>query len=155
GARISGHGTDTIVIDGIERLHGCDYTVMPDRIETGNYLVAAAATGGRVMLKGTCPHTLEVVLAKLEEAGARIERGEDRVSLGMPGRRSKAGGVRTGPCPGVPTDMQAQFTAMNAIAEGTATVTDTVFENRLIQTHETNRMGAHIVIEGHTAIITG
>lgn len=155
GARISGHGTDIVIIDGVERLHGCDYTVMPDRIETGTYLVAAAATGGRVMLKGTCPHTLEVVLAKLEEAGAEIEQGEDWVSLDMGGRRPQAVSVKTAPYPGFPTDMQAQFTALNAIAEGIATVTETVFENRLIQTHEMNRMGAQIVIEGHTAIITG
>lgn len=155
GARISGHGTDTVVIDGVERLHGCDYTVMPDRIETGTYLVAAAATGGRVLLKGTCPGALEVVLAKLEEAGALIEQGEDWLSLDMAGKRPRAVSIKTAPYPGFPTDMQAQFTAMNAIAEGTATVTETVFENRLIQTHEMNRMGAHIVIEGHTAIITG
>ena len=155
GAQISGHGSDTITIVGVERLHGCDYRVMPDRIETGTYLVAAAATGGSLMLRDTCPHTLEVVLAKLEDAGALIEQGEDWVSLDMQGQRPRAVSIKTAPYPGFPTDMQAQFTAMNAIAEGTATVTETVFENRLIQTHEMNRMGAHIVIEGNTAIITG
>ncbi len=155
GARISGHGSDTIIIDGVERLHGCQYRVMPDRIETGTYLVAAAATGGRIMLRDTCPHALEVVLAKLVDAGAQMDQGEDWISLDMEGRRPRAVSVKTAPYPGFPTDMQAQFTAMNAIAEGTATVTETVFENRLIQTHEMNRMGAHIVIEGNTAIITG
>ncbi|GAB3310815.1 UDP-N-acetylglucosamine 1-carboxyvinyltransferase [Haliea atlantica] len=155
GARISGHGTDTIVIDGVERLHGCDYAVMPDRIETGTYLVAAAATGGRIHLRHTCPETLEVVLQKLREAGADIEEGDDWVSLDMHGRRPRAVSIKTAPYPGFPTDMQAQFTALNAIAEGTATVIETVFENRLIQAHEMNRMGAHIVIEGNTAIITG
>ncbi len=155
GARISGHGSDTITIDGVERLHGCQYRVMPDRIETGTYLVAAAATGGRIMLRDTCPHALEVVLAKLVDAGAQMDQGEDWISLDMEGRRPRAVSVKTAPYPGFPTDMQAQFTAMNAIAEGTATVTETVFENRLIQTHEMNRMGAHIVIEGNTAIITG
>ncbi len=155
GAQISGHGSDTITIVGVERLHGCDYRVMPDRIETGTYLVAAAATGGSLMLRDTCPHTLEVVLAKLEDAGALIEQGEDWVSLDMQGQRPRAVSIKTAPYPGFPTDMQAQFTAMNAIAEGTATVTETVFENRFVQTHEMNRMGAHIVIEGNTAIITG
>ncbi|HEY7776199.1 MAG TPA: UDP-N-acetylglucosamine 1-carboxyvinyltransferase, partial [Kineobactrum sp.] len=155
GALITGHGTDTIIIDGVERLHGCEYAVMPDRIEAGTYLVAAAATGGRIMLRDTCPGDLEVVLHKLVEAGARIEQGADWISLEMNGRRPRAVNIKTAPYPGFPTDMQAQFTAMNAIAEGTGTVTETVFENRLIQTHEMNRMGAHIVIEGNTAIISG
>jgi UDP-N-acetylglucosamine 1-carboxyvinyltransferase len=155
GAKITGHGTDTIVIDGVERLHGCTYDVMPDRIETGTYLVAAAVTRGRIMLKDTCPDTLDVVLLKLEEAGAKITSGEDWIELDMEGRRPKAVSIKTAPYPGFPTDMQAQFTAMNAIADGTSAVTETVFENRLIQTHEMNRMGAKIVIEGNTAIITG
>lgn len=155
GALITGHGTDTIIIDGVERLHGCEYAVMPDRIEAGTYLVAAAATGGRIMLRDTCPGDLEVVLHKLVEAGAHIEQGADWISLEMNGRRPRAVNIKTAPYPGFPTDMQAQFTAMNAIAEGTGTVTETVFENRLIQTHEMNRMGAHIVIEGNTAIISG
>ncbi|PID54943.1 MAG: UDP-N-acetylglucosamine 1-carboxyvinyltransferase [Gammaproteobacteria bacterium] len=155
GAKISGHGTDTITVDGVERLHGCTYSVMPDRIETGTYLVAAAATRGKVMLRDTCPDALEVVLHKLEEAGAHLEVGEDWISLDMHGKRPKAVNLKTLPYPGFPTDMQAQFTAMNAVAEGTGTVVETVFENRLVQTHEMNRMGANIVIEGHTAIITG
>lgn len=155
GAKISGHGSDRLVIDGVERLQGCHYDVMPDRIEAGTYLVAAAATGGRVHLREARPEHLEVVLQKLEAAGARIDCGEDYIALDMEGRRPRAVSVRTAPYPGFPTDMQAQFTAMNAIAEGTSTVTETVFENRLIQTHEMNRMGADITIEGNTAIIVG
>ncbi len=155
GARISGQGTDTIVIDGVERLHGCRYEVMADRIEAGTYLVAAAATRGRITLRRACPHDLEAVLKKLEEAGATITEGEDWIELDMHGRRPRAVSIKTAPYPGFPTDMQAQFTAMNAVAEGTAMVTETIFENRLIQTHEMNRMGANIVVEGHTAIITG
>ncbi|EAQ99004.1 UDP-N-acetylglucosamine 1-carboxyvinyltransferase [Congregibacter litoralis] len=155
GARITGHGTDRMVIDGVEKLHGCHFDVMPDRIEAGTYLVAAAATGGKLHLREARAEHLEVVLQKLEEAGADISCGEDWITLDMHGRRPKAVSIRTAPYPGFPTDMQAQFTAMNAIAEGTATVTETVFENRLIQTHEMNRMGARITIEGNTAIIVG
>lgn len=155
GAKVSGQGTDTIVIDGVEELHGCHYQVMADRIEAGTYLVAAAATRGKVMLRGAVAHDLDVVLKKLEETGAVIRQGEDWIELDMQGRRPLAVNVKTAPYPAFPTDMQAQFTAMNAVAEGTSTVTETVFENRLIQTHEMNRMGANIVIEGHTAIITG
>ncbi|GAB5414725.1 MAG: UDP-N-acetylglucosamine 1-carboxyvinyltransferase [Congregibacter sp.] len=155
GARIEGHGSDRLVIDGVERLHGCHYDVMPDRIEAGTYLVAAAATGGRVHLRDARAEHLEVVLQKLDEAGAVIESGPDWISLDMQGKRPKAVSIKTAPYPGFPTDMQAQFTAMNAIADGTATVTETVFENRLIQTHEMNRMGAQITIEGNTAIIVG
>ena len=155
GAKISGHGSDTIVIDGVEALHGCTYDVMPDRIEAGTYLTAAAATGGRIRLRDVCPDHLEVVLSKLEDAGATIETGADWIVLDMHGRRPRAISIKTAPYPGFPTDMQAQFTAMNAIAEGTGTVTETVFENRLIQTHEMNRMGASITIEGNTAIIVG
>lgn len=155
GAKIKGHGTDTITIDGVESLHGCDYSVMPDRIETGTYLVAAAATRGRVKLKDTRPDILESVLVKLEEAGATITSGEDWIELDMRGRRPKAVNIRTAPYPGFPTDMQAQFTALNAIAEGTSSVTETVFENRLNQTQEMNRMGAKITIEGNTAIVHG
>jgi UDP-N-acetylglucosamine 1-carboxyvinyltransferase len=155
GAQISGHGTDTVVIDGVERLHGCTYDVMPDRIETGTYLVAAAVTRGRIRLKDTCPEHLDAVLQKLREAGAKITLGKDWIELDMEGRRPRAVSIKTAPYPGFPTDMQAQFTAMNAIAEGTSVVTETVFENRLIQAHEMNRMGANIVIEGSTAIITG
>ena len=155
GARVSGQGTDTIVVDGVERLHGCRYEVMADRIEAGTYLVAAAATRGRITLRRARPRDLEAVLKKLEEAGASITEGEDWIELDMQGRRPRAVSIKTAPYPGFPTDMQAQFTAMNAIAEGTAMVTETIFENRLIQTHEMNRMGANIVVEGHTAIITG
>ncbi|MEP1470713.1 MAG: UDP-N-acetylglucosamine 1-carboxyvinyltransferase [Halieaceae bacterium] len=155
GAKISGHGSDTIVIDGVESLHGCTYDVMPDRIEAGTYLTAAAATGGKVKVRDVCPDHLEVVLSKLEEAGATVEYGSDWIELDMHGRRPRAVSIKTAPYPGFPTDMQAQITAMNAIAEGTGTVTETVFENRLIQTHEMNRMGANIVIEGNTAIING
>ncbi len=155
GARIEGHGTERIVIDGVERLHGCEYAVMPDRIETGTYLVAAAATGGRVKLKDTCPHTLEAVILKLEEAGATVTYGDDWIELDMEGRRPRSVNIHTAPYPGFPTDMQAQFTALNAIAEGTGVVTETVFENRLIQVHEMNRMGAKIIVEGNTAIIKG
>jgi UDP-N-acetylglucosamine 1-carboxyvinyltransferase len=155
GAKISGHGTDRVVIDGVERLHGCHYDVMPDRIETGTYLVAAAATRGSICVRNTCPEFLEAVLHKLEEAGADLSVGEDWIELDMHGQRPRAVNIKTMPYPGFPTDMQAQFTAMNAIAEGTSTVVETIFENRLIQAHEMNRMGAHIIIEGHTAIITG
>lgn len=155
GARIDGVGSDTLVIDGVERLHGCEYVVMPDRIETGTFLVAAAATRGRVKLRGTRAEILEAVLAKLAEAGAHIEHGDGWITLDMQGRRPRAVSIRTAPYPGFPTDMQAQFTAMNAIAEGTSTMTETIFENRLIQVHEMNRMGAHITVEGHTAIVEG
>lgn len=155
GAKISGHGTPTITIEGVERLHGCEYSVMPDRIETGTYLVAAAATGGRVKLKDTRSDILEAVLVKLEEAGAKITIGDDWIELDMEGRRPQAVNIKTAPYPAFPTDMQAQFTAMNAISEGTSRVTETVFENRLNQTQEMNRMGAKISIEGNTAIIEG
>jgi UDP-N-acetylglucosamine 1-carboxyvinyltransferase len=155
GAKITGHGTDTITIEGVESLHGCDYAVMPDRIETGTYLVAAAATGGRVKLKDTRADILEAVILKLEEAGAEITSGEGYIELDMKGNRPKSVNIRTAPYPGFPTDMQAQFTAMNAVAEGTGAVTETVFENRLNQTQEMNRMGADITIEGNTAIIKG
>lgn len=155
GAKIRGHGSATIVIDGVERLHGCDYAVMPDRIEAGTYLVAAAATRGRITLKDIAPHTLESVLAKLEDAGAVLTLGDNSISLDMQGRRPKSVNIKTLPYPGFPTDMQAQFTAMNAVADGVAHVTETIFENRLIQTHEMNRMGAKISVEGNTAMITG
>lgn len=155
GARIEGIGTSTLVIEGVESLSGCDYRVMPDRIEAGTYLVAAAATGGKLRLEGAVPHHLDIVLEKLREAGADIATGEDWIELDMDGRRPRAVALTTAPYPGFPTDMQAQFTALNAIADGVGRVTETVFENRLIQTHEMNRMGADIVIEGNTAIIAG
>ena len=155
GAKISGAGTDTIIIDGVERLGGARFSVMPDRIETGTYLVAAAATGGRVKLKDTDPTTLEAVLSKLQEAGAEITCGNDWIELDMHGKRPKAVNLRTAPYPAFPTDMQAQFIALNAIAEGTGTVIETVFENRFMHVHEMIRMGAQIQVEGNTAIVTG
>jgi UDP-N-acetylglucosamine 1-carboxyvinyltransferase len=155
GAIIEGIGSDTLIIHGVEKLHGCTYRVMPDRIETGTYLVAAAASGGKVRLKDTCGKILESVILKLEEAGAELTMGDDWIELDMKGKRPKAVNIRTAPYPAFPTDMQAQFTAMNAVAEGTSTVVETIFENRLIQIHELNRMGANITLEGNTAIITG
>jgi UDP-N-acetylglucosamine 1-carboxyvinyltransferase len=155
GAQIEGIGTDTLTIHGVDRLSGCAYSVMPDRIETGTYLTAAAATRGRVRLRDTNTGMLDAVLLKLEEAGAHIGTGPDWIELDMKGNRPKAVNVRTAPYPAFPTDMQAQFTAMNAVAEGTGAVTETIFENRLIQVHELNRMGARITLEGSTAIIKG
>lgn len=155
GARIEGIGTATLTIHGVEKLHGCEYRVMPDRIETGTYLVAAAATRGSVKLKSTCAKILEAVLLKLEEAGAKITIGEDWIALDMEGRRPKAVSLKTAPYPAFPTDMQSQFMAMNAVAEGTGTVTETIFENRLVQVAELNRMGASIALEGNTAIVRG
>ena len=155
GAKIQGAGTDTIIIDGVEKLGGAIYNVMPDRIETGTYLVAAAVTGGRVKLKDTDPTILEAVLAKLQEAGAEITTGEDWIELDMHGKRPTAVNVRTAPYPAFPTDMQAQFIALNALAEGTGTVIETIFENRFMHALEMQRMGAKIQIEGNTAIVTG
>lgn len=155
GAKVSGQGTDTLRIQGVERLHGCDYSVMPDRIEAGTFLVAAAATRGRVRVRDVQPVYLESVIAKLTEAGATITQGADWVELDMEGRRPKAVSIKTAPYPGFATDMQAQITAMNTVAEGTSTVKETIFENRLIQTHEMNRMGADIKIDGNTALIRG
>lgn len=155
GADIQGHGTSTITINGVKSLGGCDYNVLPDRIETGTYLVAAAATRGRVRLKDTRADLLEAVLLKLEEAGAHITTGKESIELDMRGNRPRAVSFRTAPYPAFPTDMQAQFVAMNAVAEGTATVTETVFENRFMHVQELSRMGAHIRLEGNTAIIEG
>lgn len=155
GADIKGQGTDTLVINGKERLHGCTYSVMPDRIETGTYLIAAAATRGSIRIKDTCPDTLEAVLLKLEEAGAVIKTGDDWIELDMQGRRPKAVSVRTAPYPAFPTDMQAQFMALNAIAEGVGIVTETVFENRFMHVHEMNRMGASMKVQGNTVTVTG
>ncbi|MDA8772974.1 UDP-N-acetylglucosamine 1-carboxyvinyltransferase [Luminiphilus sp.] len=155
GAKILGIGSSTLEIDGVAALHGADYTVMPDRIEAGTYLVAVAATGGKVRLEGAIPHHLDIVLEKLREASASIKTGEDWIELDMQGRRPNAVSITTAPYPGFPTDMQAQFTALNTVAEGVGRVTETVFENRLIQTHEMNRMGAQISIEGNTALIVG
>jgi UDP-N-acetylglucosamine 1-carboxyvinyltransferase len=155
GAQIEGHGTDLIRVTGVEKLHGCDYSVVPDRIETGTYLVAAAATGGKVKVKDTRPDILDAVLVKLEEAGAKVETGKDWISLDMEGRRPKAVSLKTAHYPAFPTDMQAQFVAMNAIAEGTGTVVETIFENRFMHVQEMTRMGADITVEGNTAVIKG
>ncbi len=155
GAKISGAGTSVITVEGVERLGSTTYSVMPDRIETGTYLVAAAATGGRVRLKDTDPSILDAVLLKLEEAGATITTGDNWIELDMQGRRPKAVSVRTVPYPGFPTDMQAQFLALNAIAEGTGTIVETIFENRFMHAQEMLRMGAHIQTEGNTCIVTG
>jgi UDP-N-acetylglucosamine 1-carboxyvinyltransferase len=155
GGKVSGIGTDHLVIDGVEKLHSCRFNVMPDRIETGTYLAAVAATGGRVRLRNTRADLLEAVIAKLEESGAEFKLGLDWIEMDMHGKRPKAVSVKTAPYPGFPTDMQAQITAMNAVAEGTGTITETIFENRLIQAHEMNRMGANITVEGNTAIVKG
>jgi len=155
GGKVSGAGTDTITIEGVEKLHGTRYRVLPDRIETGTFLVAAAITGGKIMVKDTDPTLLDAVIDKLREAGARVEVGDDWISLDMEGKRPKAVNVRTAPYPAFPTDMQAQFAALNTIAEGTATVVETVFENRFMHVQELKRMGADIEIEGNTAIIRG
>ena len=155
GARISGAGTDTIEIEGVDSLSGTDYSVLPDRIETGTYLVAAAMTGGRIRLKQTCPDSMDAVLQVLVEAGADITAGEDWIELDMSGRRPRAVNIRTAPYPAFPTDMQAQFTALNVIAEGTGTITETIFENRFMHVQEMRRMGANIQLEGNTAIIKG
>lgn len=155
GGQVQGAGSNTLIIDGVPSLHGGRYRVMPDRIETGTFLVAAAATGGWVKLKDTDPHLLEAVLLKLEEAGASLELGDDWVHLDMSQRRPRAVSLRTAPYPAFPTDMQSQFVALNAIADGVGTVTETIFENRLIQVSELNRMGARIAVEGNTAIVTG
>jgi len=155
GAKITGHGTDSIRIEGVEKLHGCTYDVLPDRIETGTYLVAAAVTGGRIKVKDTRPDILEAVLAKLEEAGAEINSGDDWITLDMHGQRPKAVSLKTAPYPAFPTDMQAQFSALNAIAIGNGRITETIFENRFMHVDEMARMGAKLVVEGNTVIQEG
>ncbi|WP_018860713.1 MULTISPECIES: UDP-N-acetylglucosamine 1-carboxyvinyltransferase [unclassified Thioalkalivibrio] len=155
GAKIQGAGTDTIRVQGVENLHACEYDVMPDRIETGTFLVAAAVTRGRVRCRNTRPELLDAVLAKLVEAGARIETGPDWIELDMEGRRPKAVNLRTAPFPAFPTDMQAQMMTLNTVAEGTGSVVETVFENRFMHALELQRMGADITIEGNTAIVKG
>lgn len=155
GADISGQGGDTIVINGVDELHGCTYAVMPDRIETGTYLIAAAATRGRIKVKDTRPDILESVLSKLEQAGAEIKIGENWIELDMHGQRPRAVSLRTAPYPAFPTDMQAQFTALNCVAKGSGSITETVFENRFMHVHEMNRMGASIRVEGNTVIVDG
>ncbi len=155
GAKIQGAGTDRIVIQGVDSLHGARHTVLPDRIETGTYLVAAAMTGGKIKLKNTRPALLDAVLSKLRDAGAEISVDDTSISLSMPRGRPDAVDVHTLPFPGFPTDMQAQFTALNCIARGNATITENVFENRFMHVQELQRMGANLKLEGNTAICNG
>lgn len=155
GAKIKGHGTDTIVIEGVKNLRGTSYDVLPDRIETGTYLVAGALTGGHIKLKDTQPDLLDAVTAKLEESGAQINYGDNWIELDMRRQRPRAVSLRTAPYPAFPTDMQAQFTALNAVAQGTGVITETVFENRFMHVLEMQRMGAQLRLEGNTAISTG
>ena len=155
GARINGAGSNAIFVEGVDRLTGTHYDVLPDRIESGTYLVAAAITGGHVRIKDTRPDMLEAVIEKLREAGARIEIGDHWIDLDMQGCRPRAINIRTSPYPAFPTDMQAQFTALNVVAEGTATISETVFENRFMHVHELQRMGADIQLEGNTAVTRG
>lgn len=155
GAKVSGAGTDRIEIEGVETLHGTDYDILPDRIETGTYLVAAAMTGGKVRLRNTKAVLLESVLAKLTEAGAKIKIEDNAITLDMQGEKPKAVDIHTSPFPGFPTDMQAQFTAMNSIAKGAGIITETVFENRFMHVHELQRMGADLKLEGNTTIAQG
>ncbi|WP_028107764.1 UDP-N-acetylglucosamine 1-carboxyvinyltransferase [Ferrimonas futtsuensis] len=155
GADVRGAGSDTLEIHGVERLSGIHYDVMPDRIETGTYLVAAAATGGRIVCRRAAPDTMDAVLLKLEEAGASIERGDDWIALDMQGEQPKAVDIKTAPHPAFPTDMQAQFCALNVVAEGVSKVTETIFENRFMHIPELQRMGAGVDLEGNTALIKG
>ncbi|HET7268555.1 MAG TPA: UDP-N-acetylglucosamine 1-carboxyvinyltransferase [Oleiagrimonas sp.] len=155
GARIEGAGSNTLVIHGVERLHGCHYDVLPDRIETGTFLIAGAITGGRVRARHASPSTLESVLSKLEDTGAHIDTGSDWIELDMRGHRPRAINLTTAPYPAFPTDMQAQFTALNCVSEGVGVITETVFENRFMHVHELQRLGADIRLEGNTAIVQG
>ncbi|MCW8889662.1 MAG: UDP-N-acetylglucosamine 1-carboxyvinyltransferase [Sedimenticola sp.] len=155
GAKVKGAGTDTITIEGVDRLVGTHYDVLPDRIETGTYLVAAAIAGGKIRVRDTQPDLVEVITHKLREAGAEIETGSDWITLDMHGRRPRSVDIHTAPYPAFPTDMQAQFTALNCVAEGVGTITETVFENRFMHVQEMQRMGANIKLEGNTAIIAG
>ncbi len=155
GAKITGHGTDTILVEGVERMHGTHYEVLPDRIEAGTYLVAGAITGGRVRARNARAEHLDAVLGKLTEAGAEVIRGEGFVEVNMHGRRPRAVDIRTAPHPGFPTDMQAQFAALNTVADGVGTIVETIFENRFMHLLEMRRMGAEIRLEGNTAIIKG
>ncbi len=155
GAKISGHGSDTIRIQGVKKLKGCSYTVLPDRIEAGTYLIATAATQGRIRLKDVQPDIMDAILVKLREAGATVEWGKDWIELNMHGQKPKAVDLKTAPFPAMPTDIQAQFTALNAIAEGTGHVTETIFENRFMHIEEMKRMGADVTIEGNTVIVRG
>jgi len=155
GAKINGAGTSKIIIEGVEKLHGAEYSVQPDRIETGTFLVAAAITGGKVKARDTDPTLLDAVLQKLRDAGAEITLGDDWIELDMHGKRAKAVDVHTAPYPAFPTDMQAQFMAMNCVAEGAGVVRETIFENRFMHVQELQRMGADIAVEGNTAMVRG
>ncbi len=155
GARIEGAGTPRITIHGVERLSGGRHSVLPDRIETGTFLVAAAMTGGKVTARNARPDTMDAVLAKLKEAGAHIETGESSITLDMQGRRPKAVNLTTAPHPAFPTDMQAQFMALNCVADGVGVITETIFENRFMHVNELLRLGADIQVEGHIAIVRG
>ncbi|RDE71282.1 UDP-N-acetylglucosamine 1-carboxyvinyltransferase [Aggregatibacter segnis] len=155
GAKISGAGSDAITIEGVDRLTGCEHSVVPDRIETGTFLVAAAISGGRVVCKNTKANTLDAVIDKLREAGAQVDVTEDTITLDMLGNRPKAVNIRTAPYPGFPTDMQAQFTLLNMVANGTSIITETIFENRFMHIPELIRMGGKAEIEGNTAICHG
>ena len=155
GAKIEGLDTDTLVVTGVESLHGCEYAVVAERIETGSYLAAAAITGGRIKTTHTDPTLLEAVLEKFEEMGAEVTRGDDWIELDMQGKRPKAVSFRTLPHPEFPTDMQAQLMAVNVIGRGFATISETIFENRFMHVPELSRMGANIQVEGHDAVVTG
>ena len=155
GAKITGHGTDTITIEGVDSLHAGSHDVLPDRIEAGTYLLAGAITGGRVRARGARAEHMDAVLAKLEEAGATVVRGDGFVEVDMRGRRPRSVDIRTAPHPGFPTDMQAQFAALNIVADGVGTIVETIFENRFMHMLEMRRMGAEIRLEGNTAIIRG
>ena len=155
GARISGAGSNTITVEGVDRLRGTEYSVLPDRIETGTYLVGCAMTGGRIRCTRSRPAHLDAVLEKLGEAGAEITTGEDWIEMDMRGQRPRSVDITTAPYPAFPTDMQAQFTALNAIADGTAVITETVFENRFMHVQELQRLGADIRLKGNTAIVRG
>ena len=155
GAKISGAGSDAITIEGVDRLTGCEHSVVPDRIETGTFLVAAAISGGRIVCKNTKANTLDAVIDKLREAGAQVDVTEDTITLDMLGNRPKAVNIRTAPYPGFPTDMQAQFTLLNMVANGTSIITETIFENRFMHIPELIRMGGKAEIEGNTAICHG
>ena len=155
GAHITGAGSDKIEIEGVKELHGATYSVLPDRIETGTYLVAAAITGGKVKLKDTAPSHCDAILSKLEEAGADVAFGDDWISLDMHGNKPTAVDIRTSPYPAFPTDMQAQFCALNTIAQGTSTITETVFENRFMHIQELQRMGADLALQGNTVVCNG
>jgi len=155
GAKIKGAGTNTITVEGVKSLKGVDYSVLPDRIETGTYLAAAAITGGRIKCLNAAPDDLHAVIGKFEEAGARVEVGKDWIELDMRGRKLKSVDIRTEPHPGFPTDMQAQFMAMNCLSEGIGVVVENIFENRMMHVAELMRMGANIRLEGNTAIVAG